>query len=132
MQNKFSWREILKGVVCLPFFSALIYSVLSTIKTPQETIFAKILAFILTFPLNLGVIFLSVGIQSLILSAILANLRKDKLLQIIIGFIGIIIIPLTYKCTKMTQVSVFIGGAITLYILIYRPAFMEKIFSKIG
>ena len=132
MQNKFSWREILKGAVCLPFFSALIYSVLSTIKTPQETIFAKILAFILTFPLNLGVIFLSVGIQSLILSAILANLRKDKLLQIIIGFIGIIIIPLTYKCTKMTQVSVFIGGAITLYILIYRPAFMEKIFSKIG
>ena len=132
MQNKFSWREILKGVVCLPFFSALIYSVLSTIKTPQETIFAKILAFILTFPLNLGVIFLSVGIQSLILSAILANLRKDRLLQIIIGFIGIIIIPLTYKCTKMTQVSVFIGGAITLYILIYRPAFMEKIFSKIG
>lgn len=132
MQNKFSWREILKGVVCLPFFSALIYSVLSTIKTPQETIFAKILAFILTFPLNLGVIFLSVGIQSLILSAILANLRKDKLLQIIIGFIGIIIIPLTYKCTKMTQVSVFMGGAITLYILIYRPAFMEKIFSKIG
>ncbi|MBO7370646.1 MAG: hypothetical protein J6U11_06385 [Campylobacter sp.] len=132
MQNKFSWREILKGVVCLPFFSALIYSVLSTIKTPQETIFAKILAFILTFPLNLGVIFLSVGIQSMILSAILANLRKDRLLQIIIGFIGIIIIPLTYKCTKMTQVSVFIGGAITLYILIYRPAFMEKIFSKIG
>ena len=132
MQNKFSWREILKGVVCLPFFSALVYSVLSTIKTPQETIFAKILAFILTFPLNLGVIFLSVGIQSLILSAILANLRKDRLLQIIIGFIGIIIIPLTYKCTKMTQVSVFIGGAITLYILIYRPAFMEKIFSKIG
>lgn len=132
MQNKFSWREILKGVVCLPFFSALIYSVLSTIKTPQETIFAKILAFILTFPLNLGVIFLSVGIQSLILSAILANLRKDRLLQIIIGFIGIIIIPLTYKCTKMTQVSVFMGGAITLYILIYRPAFMEKIFSKIG
>ena len=132
MQNKFSWREILKGVVCLPFFSALIYSVLSTIKTPQETIFAKILAFILTFPLNLGVIFLSVGIQSLILSAILTNLRKDRLLQIIIGFIGIIIIPLTYKCTKMTQVSVFIGGAITLYILIYRPAFMEKIFSKIG
>ena len=132
MQNKFSWREILKGAVCLPFFSALIYSVLSTIKTPQETIFAKILAFILTFPLNLGVIFLSVGIQSLILSAILANLRKDKLLQIIIGFIGIIIIPLTYKCTKMTQVSVFIGGAITLYILIYKPAFMEKIFSKIG
>ncbi|MDA3055498.1 hypothetical protein [Campylobacter sp. CN_NA1] len=132
MQNKFSWREILKGVVCLPFFSALIYSVLSTIKTPQETIFAKILAFILTFPLNLGVIFLSVGIQSMILSAILANLRKDKLLQIIIGFIGIIIIPLTYKCTKMTQVSVFMGGAITLYILIYRPAFMEKIFSKIG
>lgn len=132
MQNKFSWREILKGVVCLPFFSALIYSVLSTIKTPQETIFAKILAFILTFPLNLGVIFLSVGIQSLILSAILANLRKDRLLQIIIGFIGIIIIPLTYKCTKMTQVSVFIGGAITLYILIYKPAFMEKIFSKIG
>ena len=132
MQNKFSWREILKGVVCLPFFSALIYSVLSTIKTPQETIFAKILAFILTFPLNLGVIFLSVGIQSLILSAILTNLRKDRLLQIIIGFIGIIIIPLTYKCTKMTQVSVFMGGAITLYILIYRPAFMEKIFSKIG
>ncbi|MDA3064812.1 MULTISPECIES: hypothetical protein [unclassified Campylobacter] len=132
MQNKFSWREILKGAVCLPFFSALIYSVLSTIKTPQETIFAKILAFILTFPLNLGVIFLSVGIQSLILSAILANLRKDRLLQIIIGFIGIIIIPLTYKCTKMTQVSVFMGGAITLYILIYRPAFMEKIFSKIG
>ena len=132
MQNKFSWREILKGVVYLPFFSALIYSVLSTIKTPQETIFAKILAFILTFPLNLGVIFLSVGIQSLILSAILENLRKDKLLQIIIGFIGIIIIPFTYKCTKMTQVSVFIGGAITLYILIYRPAFMEKIFSKIG
>ncbi|MBQ9875787.1 MAG: hypothetical protein IJM31_01700 [Campylobacter sp.] len=57
MQNKFFWREILKGAVCLPFFSALIYSVLSTIKTPQETIFAKILAFILTFPLNLGVIF---------------------------------------------------------------------------
>ena len=132
MQNKFSWREILKGAVCLPFFSALIYSVLSTIKTPQETIFAKILAFMLTFPLNLGIIFLSVGIQSLILSAILTNLRKDKLLQIIIGFIGIIIIPLTYKCTKMTQVSVFMGGAITLYILIYRPAFMEKIFSKIG
>ena len=132
MQNKFSWREILKGVVCLPFFSALIYSVLSTIKTPQETIFAKILAFILTFPLNLGVIFLSVGIQSLVLSAILANLRKDRLLQIIIGFIGIIIIPFTYKCTKMTQISVFMGGAITLYILIYRPAFMEKIFSKIG
>ena len=132
MQNKFSWREILKGAVCLPFFSALIYSVLSTIKTPQDTIFAKILAFILTFPLNLGVIFLSVGIQSLILSAILENLRKDRLLQIIIGFIGIIIIPLTYKCMKMTQVSVFMGGAITLYILIYRPAFMEKIFSKIG
>ena len=80
MQNKFSWREILEGAVCLPFFSALIYSVLSTIKTPQETIFAKILAFILTFPLNLGVIFLSVGIQSLILSAILENLRKDRLL----------------------------------------------------
>ena len=132
MRDKFYLKEILKGTVCLPFFSALIYSVLSTIKTPQETIFAKILAFMLTFPLNLGVIFLSVGIQSLILSAILANLRKDRLLQIIIGFIGIIVIPLTYKCTKMTQISVFIGGAITLYILIYRPAFMEKIFSKIG
>ena len=132
MRDKFYLKEILKGTVCLPFFSALVYSVLSTIKTPQETIFAKILAFMLTFPLNLSVIFLSVGIQSLILSAILANLRKDRLLQIIIGFIGIIVIPLTYKCTKMTQISVFIGGAITLYILIYRPAFMEKIFSKIG
>ena len=131
MRNKFSWKEVIKGAVCLPFFSAFVGYVLHAILKPQESIWLEPVAFLLYFPMNLGIIFLAVGLQSLILSAILESLRSEKFLRLIAGIVGIIIIPLTYKCTKMTQFSVFLGGAITLYILFYRPKFIEKIFSKI-